>query len=674
MNYDLNQTAQAHSMTVDEYLRSDEFQQDDNGTFEAHTPVTPVQPLYVQANQPLVLSNNHILLDPDKIEPTEPKMESAFIQQETPVVTTPQVNSTSEIDLNQLANELPKIVTLPETPKPVEVPQSVPVSETPEVVKTNSETTETKETALNKVRNIIREIAPKQLRHWKISGFSDKNYKVNSVLIDFNVLSNPLTNERKVDIHNPTEYTKLMDCLLLPTDTNDNMINFVEKNPMSVDGDENEMELKASIMTEGIQLGNGYGEFIKATLKNPDTGMNQYIYHDQMKEMLRHYPTTTRKQDGMLTGFKAKVAITDALGLSSHTTVVLPHSGIVAVIASPVLSDLVDMQNMIDTNKIEYGKWYGGATYGTASWFIVSKMVDLFISKIKQVNVKDSSRENLLSLISPLDIPTIAMTLSASRFPNGYNYARSVMTKEGNIEIVSGTINLFDTAFFMNSRISTRQKQHLLQSNDRQFNNEEFTNYRNNWVTQDQVKPYRFLVREHEVVEPTKTGALKTYKKQVFFTLHESNLTDMFESGASWDEQLKESINRVIGDDASGPIKKKYLSSKITASQLRDYSHMIKSIDTVVTCLEDNEVNETTTSDISVILESIDVLAQEPDLVIKVREEIVKFIDDNTKVVYGVPVAIETETTSPNSKAIVSLNPVNLFFTMNAMTYQKLEI
>lgn len=482
-----------------------------------------------------------------------------------------------------------------------------------------------------------------------------------------------LTEIKKIDHADPEQIQEMVKSISIPADSPDNMVRFLVENPTNLD-EENATTMISS-MSDARELVSTDFRMAEQALNDDDIEMTQAIYLDvDQSQRTRSRRTSIRNTGGNLTGLRAKAAIMDALGMSTLFTLVLPHSGLVAIVSPPVAAEIIDFQYILDTSKINIGRTIGGSNYGTATWYINDKLVDLFISKLSYINLKDSSPENIRSLLDPMDIPTIAWGLACTMYPDGYVFNRTALLDNGKAEHVMGRIWLPDMAIYANSRLSTRQKQHLIKAENTAMSNEEILSYRRDWKKEEDVAKFERLVHTRKITK--KAG---TEIQDMYVELGQSNMENYVEHGSAWDVYIKDAISETLSMASDENIRSRYLSDKIQTTALRGYSHFIRKI-RIERYLEGSDKSETITIDIDSqesLTETLDSISNIPDIRNKLVEIVVEYINKQIKVVYGVPTISEYEekhNTTPISNKIVPINTVIAFFTLTARIYQTLGI
>lgn len=528
---------------------------------------------------------------------------------------------------------------------------------------------EAKPTAIERIAKLVKENEDYDVfGDVKIGGdFEVKDTSVDVVLEKSKPI---LTNAVALNPEDPDYAEKLTNSISIPPNSPDQVLKYFTENPTALDNDER--GIITSSLGDGYEMTGPDFERNRVAATKEGTKLTQVVYLPNNSGKFTSGKIKVPKKGDKLTGIHAKAAIMDALGMSSHYRVVLPHSGLVAVIAAPLPSELIDLQYILDTAKINIGRNYGGSIYGSTTWFISDKIVDLFINKIAKINLKDSSPENIRNLIDPMDIPSIAWGLACAMFPDGYNYNRVALLDNGKAVTVSGKLWLPDMEVFAENKFSTRQKQHLAQAESLLMSNEEILSYRRNWKKEEDVAEFSRIVSERETI--TTKGKVK---KTMSVVLDRSNMVKFTEHGSAWDVYLREAINDTLALVSDENIRSAYLSRKITATSLREYSHYIKEIRIKETYdFSEDEIVSTIDSQ-DMILEALDEMMLSDDIRNKLMDAINEYISDSTKVIYGVPTVSDYEekySTTPVSNKIVPISPVMTFFTLTAQIYRLLGI
>lgn len=638
-----------------------------------------------EASQPVVVEEETIALEPthtgivvpvEAVQPLRVLDDVIPLEKIKEIVPTPtpeytQVEATLEVQkrheeaqalpdhtqiLTDLANDLDTLETNIEDPAAQFKPISEPIKAAAQAPKPDK---------VEEIKTRVSKRDKARAEYWDPALVrSSAEYKAPSKPVERDPAHPIFVGEHKFDPKNRDDVVALADSMGLPCDSRENILNVVNNNPTVLD--DKFGEIKIASMTEAMELSGFESAFVGKAISEEGVELKHALERPGTNERTFSRKSIIPEQGGKLTGLQARVAIKSRSGVASYRTVYLPHSGIVAICAAPVVHELVDLQAILDNAKINVGRSYGGSNYGSATWFINHEIFKLFVKKIDYINVANYTPEMLEELIDPMDFPTIAWQLAAAKYPEGYRYNRTILNRDGTSDLVLGTLRLDDCQFYLNSRLSTRQKQHLEKAVRVRSSREEILSYQRDWKNEDEIKPVRVLLTEQEAVF---NG--EKVKQQMFVSLGKSTVADYVRHGSDWDVYLRESINEVLTLSADEKIRSDYLGRKIMATSLREYSHLIKDIVTTTT-YENGETIESVIEGDEFIIDLLDDIADNPVASDKLREGISEFINSQVKVVYGVPIANDLDEASEHSNAIVPLNPIVLFFTLTGRTYQRL--
>nr|DAS00434.1 MAG TPA: baseplate protein [Caudoviricetes sp.] len=521
----------------------------------------------------------------------------------------------------------------------------------------------------DKVLETVKKIGSDQSL-WDFSKVNRDELEKVSVPVTLNPKKPILEDERVADFKNAKDTEDVIRAIQLTPDTPNNVVAKVKDNePFSSDPN---LPILTTSLSEGMEAVGSEAAFTQDVLRDEKNTFSQDISLGNGRDRVDYHRSTTRSNTGKATGRQARIIVQDALGIGSHFTVVLPHSGIVAIISAPLVNELVDLQTQLDQAKIQIGRLYGGSNYGLMTWYTAQKIVDLFIRKIAHINIKDDEYDpnTLRDIISPLDIPAIAFGLAAARYPDGYPYSRAVDITGGNRRMVTGTLYMPDMPLFVENRFSTRQKQFLISSEFNQTTLKEIEAYQRDWKAEAPEREYMIHRRED-----IKRHSRRKTVKEVWVTFGNTNISTMVEHGAAWDTYIRDAVNEVLEKAADERVRNDFITRKITATMLREYSHFIKKL-TIKEYVDDNAdpvVTEMDSGD--TIIETLEMIGNDPEIVQNMVKTIIDYIQDQVKVLFTIPAAeeeIETNDSNNVSKLVIAINPVVVFFILTGKIYQSL--
>lgn len=555
-----------------------------------------------------------------------------------------------------VSHEVTKLEETNPTPAAVDTPKE-------EKVDVDNRTVE------DKVLETVKKIGSDQSL-WDFSKVNRDELEKVSIPVTLNPKKPILEDERVADFKNAKDTEDVIRAIQLTPDTPNNVVAKVKDNePFSSDPN---LPILTTSLSEGMEAVGSEAAFAQDVLRDEKNTFSQDISLGNGRDRVDYHRSTTRSNTGKATGRQARIIVQDALGIGSHFTVVLPHSGIVAIISAPLVNELVDLQTQLDQAKIQIGRLYGGSNYGLMTWYTAQKIVDLFIRKIAHINIKDDEYDpnTLRDIISPLDIPAIAFGLAAARYPDGYPYSRAVDITGGNRRMVTGTLYMPDMPLFVENRFSTRQKQFLISSEFNQTTLKEIEAYQRDWKAEAPEREYMIHRRED-----IKRHSRRKTVKEVWVTLGNTNISTMVEHGAAWDTYIRDAVNEVLEKAADERVRNDFITRKITATMLREYSHFIKklTIKEYVDGSTDPVITEMDSGD--TIIETLEMIGNDPEIVQNMVKTIIDYIQDQVKVLFTIPAAeeeIETNDSNNVSKLVIAINPVVVFFILTGKIYQSL--
>ena len=560
---------------------------------------------------------------------------------------------TDKNNFKQLADELPSLGTIEDDKKEEETNKSL-----------------TKRDTIKKINDFIKsQSVDGELAIWDFSFSNSENTEIPSVDIQLAKNKKILKDIRVADITNKEVVELLRNAIELPFDTKNNMVSFLQNNAYILEKSSqigNFERLK--IIINSTNLTENTNTFVNKAFNDESANWGQYI-NLQDGRKLSSSKVTVPSTMGALTGNMAKIAIQSALGTSTLFNLILPHSGIVAVILAPLPNDLINLQHILDNNKINVGRDKGGNNYGLTTWFVNNAIVDLFLKKIYWINTENKDPEYIKSILDPMDIPSIAWGLAAAMFPNGYDISRVGITNDGEHEILIGKVLMHDMAIYADSRLSLRQKQHLANGSNKVSSHEELMSYKRDWKNKEEIKDTEIKVYERIDIRNN------NLKVETYIVLGDSSVEKYITHGNLWDVYFRDSVNDTLALEPDEDIRTNFITQKLITTQLREYSHLIKEIKIVET-IDNNSITKSISSDDDIFM-ALEDLAINPEIRENVLKACVDYINNNQKVIYGLPTISDWEdknNTTPISNKIVPINTVATFFITTDLIYRQLGL
>lgn len=381
--------------------------------------------------------------------------------------------------------------------------------------------------------------------------------------------------------------------------------------------------------TEATQLPHN---FYSTTLARPGADFRQYLKTETGK-ISYSSPKLADSKVASVRGEKAMLRARALMGLGGIISIPLYHSGFWLTIVAPLESDYIELNRRISDEKISMGRTTHGLAFANNEAFMTGWLIDFLIRHKYETNLKNE--EDLRSKISALDIPTAIWALALAMYPRGFNYTRSLTTREGvdGRETVTALINVAKLLWVDNSYLSARQKSHM-------------SNRQPQSITDDALALYRAdfpLVngRDIEIVEGiTITIQIPTVSQQV-------------DSCHRWLIDLNGTIDETFTTTQPDAAERNRLIETHThAAQLRHYAGWISKITVEGAVLD-------TTEQIENMLES---MSENQDTSKVLIAGVKKFIEDATFAVVAIPETTGKETGLPRFPYLIPIDVPSVFF------------
>lgn len=348
---------------------------------------------------------------------------------------------------------------------------------------------------------------------------------------------------------------------------------------------------------------------------------------------------------GELEGEVALLKVAKYLGIGEIKTIPLPHSGIWVVIKPPTEKDLIDFYNSIYREKIYLGRMTKGLTLTNFSVYINNRLVDFILRHVQSVNYSDISVNELKNYILIYDLPILAWGFASTIYPNGFEYQRACVNDLEKCNYVAqSVINLDKLLWIDNNALTESQKNILFEYKPKKHT----------------VDIYRKFITEH-----TRTVShVVEIKEGLKIKLTIPTIAEYVSDGLSWVNKINDSIENIflernIEDDET---KLNILDQYVKSSILRQFSHYIEHI----------EVDDSIITNRDTINKTLEILSSEDDIREKINTEVLKFKQDTTLALIGIPsykcpkcgADQQVNPINENLRNVIPLDVMNLFFTL----------
>ena len=355
---------------------------------------------------------------------------------------------------------------------------------------------------------------------------------------------------------------------------------------------------------------------------------------------------SVKSSDGVLSGEKALIKATEALGLGTMVRIPLYRSGIWITLKAPSDDKLSEMERRISQNKVNLGRDTYGNIFSNSMVYTVKEVIDLILSQVYQVNVKVNTNRKLLSLIRVTDLHMLVQGFLCSIYPKGYDYSQACTSDVASCNhLEHGRINLTKMIWTDRSMMDDKQLDFMVNPSKHH--------------TVAEVEEYQssFSVAKRNYVQISDI--------KIFF--REPSLEEFIDTGYEWIDSIVKSAERVFSTDTNQASRNNYIYEQAVVRQLGKWAHWVGEIEILddddlsdgesLFIKDRNSINKTITNTLSSMTDERN----------KFTKAVLDFISDSTITVVGIPRYTcpscgKEPTVHDKYKEIIPINPITVFF------------
>lgn len=376
-------------------------------------------------------------------------------------------------------------------------------------------------------------------------------------------------------------------------------------------------------------------------------------FHNQVRhnngELTAKPPRFKSTENQNIQGEIAVMRIISHLGLGSVMQIPLWHSGIWVTFKPPSESELVELYRRLNQRKIQFGRYTSGLVFSNLSVYFTDEIVDFAIAHIFDLSTKtpDITIDNVKQHIVSQDIPSLIWGLLCSIYPKGFRYRRACIADPLKCtHIVEETIDLTKLQW-TNTKALTDWQKNFMSSRQPKFRSlEEIQRYK---TESKSIQKTRFSLDDNE---------------DIFVNIKNPSLSEYIDAGHRWIGEIVNAVESVLNVDVSDNEREELIVRHGQSTTLRQYAHWIESIDYGSNVVNDQETIENT----------LNILSADEKIRNKILQNIVKYINQSTMAVIGIPVYTcpacgqsqefekQSEITLPNFTNIIPIDPGLVFF------------
>lgn len=379
---------------------------------------------------------------------------------------------------------------------------------------------------------------------------------------------------------------------------------------------------------------------LASTTRHPNSQFKQYLETEATK-LGYSSPKIAESGAAGYTGEKAVMRVRAIMGLGGIVSIPLWHSGFWITLQAPTESALIELYRRLQEEKIELGRETFGLVFSNEQSYINSWLLDFCMEHIYETSVRVDSHQELRPLIKIQDLNILFWGLACLIWPRGFDYVRSLTTKEGieDTQTISAKISLGKLMWVDNASFDDKLRAHI-------------AHRQRGKMTVDQVKDY-----QRNFIPSLADGRRVQIKEGLELVIAATDVDNYIADGESWIAGIVQTVDSTFTQAApSQDERNRMISTHARASRLRNYGAWVKSV------VIDNFENDNRAE----ITQILDVLSVDEEATKLIESEITKFIDDSTRALIAIPETSGKEMGLPRFPHLIPLDVVNTFFTLLA--------
>jgi len=260
----------------------------------------------------------------------------------------------------------------------------------------------------------------------------------------------------------------------------------------------------------------------------------------------------------VLTGERAVMRMTAALGLGTIHQVPLWHTGIWVSFKAPSEAAILELERRIGNVKTTLGRMTNGLVFSNTSVHLINDLLDFALQHVYDTNAKEMSPQYLESVVLVTDIPLILWGLASAIYPNGYPYSRScINTEKVCNHVFEALLNLSKLMWTNRAVLSEWQTKRMSQRKTR--------------MTDEDLKRY---AEEHKYNRERRVQITDN----IAITLAVPTIEQYYNSGNAWIANIVKVMEGAFGEEIRGDERDAYITNQGRLTNLRQYGHWVREV------------------------------------------------------------------------------------------------
>ena len=410
-------------------------------------------------------------------------------------------------------------------------------------------------------------------------------------------------------------------------------------------GDAKDIQRWKLRLNESLEAGT-FDDLFKDALERKDSDWVNSLSHNGFN-ISPGYPKIEVKERS-ISGERGLIHLASHIGQGSVYQQALYHSGFWITFKPPGDDQIIELNRIIGSDKIEFGRDTYGAVFANTTVYTMRRLVNFAMSNLynHSVNIEKADKVNLIDLVSIHDYYPLLQGLAATMYPRGLVYESACVKDPAKCtHVTKELLNLAKLLVVDKSALTDWQKQHM-------------TTRGAGKMSVASIKQYQ---KELTKLGDRKISITTNIGTTVTFTLGIPNIPSTMKIGTEWVDGIVDHVEKLAGSGASADDKEEMFARYSMSSYLNKYAHIIKAISFGV-------FEECT--DVEDIKRYLPQLSSDESIRTNLEKEIKKYLNDTTIAVVGIPLydcencgaPQTTDVVYPRHQNIIPLDVPNVFF------------
>jgi len=420
-------------------------------------------------------------------------------------------------------------------------------------------------------------------------------------------------------------------------------------------GDAKDIQQWKLRLNESLQAGT-FDDMFKSSLERPDSAWVNSLNHSGFN-ISPGYPRIDVKERA-ISGERGRIHLASHIGQGSVYQQALYHSGFWITFKPPGDDQIIELNRIIGSDKIQFGRDTYGAVFANTSAYTMRRLVNFAMANLYNHSVQIDKKDNvqIIDLVSIHDYYPLLQGLAATMYPRGLLYESACVKDPSKCtHVTKDLLNLAKVMVVDSSALTDSQKLHL-------------TKRAPGSMSVSSVKKYQedlAKLGDRKIKVETNIGTT------ISFTLTIPNIPSAMKVGTDWVDGIVSHVEELAGSGETSDNKEEMFARYSLSSYLNRYAHFIKSMSFGIfdECTDPEDIKS-----------YLPQLSSDDSIRTNLEKQIKTFINDTTIAVVGIPLydcenCGEPQTNSityPRHQNIIPLDVPNVFFQLASRRFKQI--